>query len=67
MFKPVIHNLPSHTREAHIIRRYNFLITQKPASGILAEKVAAQLVWKKDCQFLLDEIRALIVEGDIYS
>jgi hypothetical protein len=60
MFQPIIYNLSSYTKEAALIARYNFLITQKPKSGNIAEKLAAQNVWKKDCEFLLAEIKSAL-------
>lgn len=52
MFQYIIHNT-----DCPLVKQYNLLITQKPKTGTLAEKIEAQRAWRAACQALLDQIR----------
>lgn len=52
MFQPIIHNT-----DDPLIKRYNCLIAKKPKTGTVAEKIAAQRDWRKECEELLNQIR----------
>lgn len=56
MFQPIIHNLEVGTDLSSLVQQYNLLITKKPTFGNLEQKIAAQRVWKGDCQDLLIRI-----------
>lgn len=67
MFKPIIHNLYKDDPSYELIQKYNELISNKPMTGALEEKIIAQRIWKQECNShykmieLLQAARAALV------